>query len=110
SVFVLPASGACSLKERLQRLRNVLDAQASSPRLLPVDVHVELRDLPVIARVRLRHARHAANGLQHLLRRNLQARRLGTLYEDADGLSHAAEDAARTADGGTYARDGGQLF
>ena len=95
---VLPYRSARAAEERLQRVGDAVDAQTCSPRRLTVDGDVKLREIALVARLRLSDSRYSFHRFEYLARDEFQALRFRTLHVDRDGRAAATEDRRCLAD------------
>src|SRR5438046_1615007 len=96
---ILPPRRALAGEERLQGAGDGIDAKPGPPRFLTVDPYVELRNLALVARIRLGDAGHGAHGFQYARGGKLQARDLRTLDVDLDRLTATTKNAHLTLNG-----------
>src|SRR6185437_14233074 len=107
AVGVLPLRRALPGEEWLKGGRDRCYSDTRRPRTLAIHVDVQLRYVAIVARVRLGDPWHILDRLEHLVRRDLETRLLGTLYVHRDRLTTSAEDRRRVLNCG---RDSGNLL
>ena len=89
---ILPSRGSLAGEKRREGIADGRDSETSAPCLLSIDAHVELGNVSFVARVGLRHTRHALHCIQHPRCCELETRNLRPLNVDLDRRTAPSED------------------